>query len=446
MNDRPLMRCSIVLFFILLSLSPNAQTPKNSNHIGLVKDINIAAFTGKKYRITADIQCNFADSSTQWGLSALQVGKGDYDFIEGSGRNLLYNTKSSGWKKCLAEGILSPGSKRIWIYLVASGNGDFYFDNLSLSVEEDDGWKTIPIDNSDFEQTTDISKVLKLFKNTKPVKNNPNATASISSLDENNKALHLSLRNNTVSYQVFYGHNRSSGKYVTLKDGKKLYYETYGEGAPLLLLHGNGGSISSFEHTIPELAKHYKVIAVDTRGQGNSTDNETTEFNYDLFADDMETLIRQLGLKHINIVGWSDGAIIGLLLSIRHPELTDKLMLMGVNLNPSAEAISQKILQQARRDIKKLKGKNDPGNITKTRLLEMLLQYPDIAVAELSKVKAKTLVMAGAKDLVLEAHTRLIAENIPNARLNIVKGETHFLPQENPKLFNKIVLEFLLEN
>ncbi|HTM97228.1 MAG TPA: alpha/beta fold hydrolase, partial [Pedobacter sp.] len=92
------------------------------------------------------------------------------------------------------------------------------------------------------------------------------------------------------------------GKYINSK-GTKIYYETYGKGEPLLLLHGNGGSITSFKFQIPELAKHYQVIVVDTRGQGKSIDKTTEHFSYDLFAEDMKTLLDTLHLKQVNLLG-----------------------------------------------------------------------------------------------------------------------------------------------
>lgn len=428
---------------LLISSSLWAQTKQNSNEVRLVKEIDISHYVGKKYQLTTNIKCNLADSSSQYGLFVLQVGRHEYDFIEASGKNDVSSVKAADWKTVSFEGIIQPRAKRIWIYLTALGNGDFFFDDLSLKIQDDKAtWNTIPINNHDFEETADIKKTLKGFKNTKTVTANPNIRASIATTDKGN-ALLVSSRNNTVTYKTNYGQNHSAGNYLAMKDGRKIYYEVYGDGEPLLLLHGNGGSIRSFAGTIPELAKHYKVIAVDTRGQGKSVDKETINFNYELFAGDMETLISKLNLQQVNIVGWSDGAITGLLLAMRNPLLVKKLVLMGVNLNPTTEAVSPGIISQAKKDIEKLRKHNDPKDQTTTRLLEMILKEPNIPVSELSKVNAETLVMAGEKDLVLKKHTTLIAENIKNSQLHIVKGETHFLPEENPELFNKIVLDFL---
>src|SRR5690606_20445053 len=100
--------------------------------------------------------------------------------------------------------------------------------------------------------------------------------------------------------------NFSNGHFADIND-EKIYYEIYGKGEPLLLLHGNNESIASFSEQIGPLSKHFQVIAVDTRGHGNSTSNYQGDYSYDLFAEDMIRLMDTLGLKDTNVLGWSDG-------------------------------------------------------------------------------------------------------------------------------------------
>ena len=241
---------------------------------------------------------------------------------------------------------------------------------------------------------------------------------------------------------IRYGNNPEAGHYKQI-NGINMYYEIYGSGKPLILLHGNGGSINSFKEQISLFAGHYQVIAVDTRGQGKSTDETSERFTYDLFAEDIKTLLDTLKLKQVNILGWSDGGNTGLILAIKHPEYVKKLITMGANLNPERTSVSPKILNQTQTDLNKLKAKNDIKNRTDILLLEMLLNEPHILPEDLQKITAKTLVLAGEKDVILENHTRLIAKSIPNAELIILKGQTHFAPQENPAIFNQTVLDFL---
>lgn len=133
----------------------------------------------------------------------------------------------------------------------------------------------------------------------------------------------------TAECQISYGSNKQVGKYTDVND-IKVYYEVYGAGVPLLLLHGNGGSIQNFEYQIPELSKHFKVIAVDSRAQGKSTDSDQ-EITYALMASDMSALIDKLKLGSVYVVGWSDGGNVGLELAFAHPQQVKKLVTFGAN-------------------------------------------------------------------------------------------------------------------
>jgi pimeloyl-ACP methyl ester carboxylesterase len=135
--------------------------------------------------------------------------------------------------------------------------------------------------------------------------------------------------NNQTKKQVDYGSNSKIGKYVDVND-IRIYYEIYGEGDPLLLLHGNSGSIESFIYQIPELSKHFKVIAVDSRAQGRTSDSDQ-EITYALMASDMSELIDKLNLGKVDVVGWSDGGNIGLELAYAHPEKVLKVVTFGAN-------------------------------------------------------------------------------------------------------------------
>jgi pimeloyl-ACP methyl ester carboxylesterase len=135
--------------------------------------------------------------------------------------------------------------------------------------------------------------------------------------------------NNSTQKQIDYGSNSQAGQYIDIND-IKIYYETYGEGEPLMLFHGNGGSIEGFEFQIPTLSKHFKVIAVDSRGQGRSTDSDK-EITFALMASDMNELIDKLKINSVYVVGWSDGGNIGLELAYAHPEKVKKLFAVGTN-------------------------------------------------------------------------------------------------------------------
>src|SRR5579862_1723213 len=134
-----------------------------------------------------------------------------------------------------------------------------------------------------------------------------------------------------------YGNNPAVGKYYTVR-GIKMYTEVYGEGKPLLLIHGNGGSMSAFANNIPYFSKKYKVIAVDSRSQGKSIDTKDS-LSFEMMADDFAALLDQMHIDSAYVIGWSDGGINALLLALRHPEKVIKLAATGANLTPDSTAL-----------------------------------------------------------------------------------------------------------
>ncbi len=122
----------------------------------------------------------------------------------------------------------------------------------------------------------------------------------------------FSFAQGVVKKNIDYGNNPAAGKYAEV-NGIKLYYEVYGKGMPLLMLHGNGGSIKAFENQIPFFSAYFKVIAVDSRLQGKSGGSPDT-ISYDLMADDFCKLLDYLRIDSAFVLGWSDGGINGLIM------------------------------------------------------------------------------------------------------------------------------------
>src|SRR5689334_21046487 len=130
---------------------------------------------------------------------------------------------------------------------------------------------------------------------------------------------------------VTYGANPAAGRTFT-HDGVTLYYEVYGTGQPLLIVHGNGGSIGDVRNQIAHFRKRYQVIAMDSRDHGRSTDS-AEPLTYEKMTDDLAALIDHLKLGAVDVLGWSDGGIEALLLGVRHPAKVKKLVAMAANLN-----------------------------------------------------------------------------------------------------------------
>ncbi|MBD3906375.1 alpha/beta fold hydrolase [Chryseobacterium sp. Ch-15] len=242
------------------------------------------------------------------------------------------------------------------------------------------------------------------------------------------------------SDKEIYGKNQEVGKLLTLKDAN-LYYEVYGEGEPLFLLHGNSGSIKDFYQQIPVLSKQYKVIVMDTRAQGKSIDKTKNELNYKIFADDVKALADHLGLQKINIAGWSDGGNTGLEFALKYPQNLGKLITIGANAVP--EGVDKELINNFSIKYKVLQLQNKPEKLNERRLLKLMLKEPNISEKQLNKIQNKVLVIAGEKDVITQTHTEFMAKQIPNSELKIYKDATHMIPFENADQLNQDILEFL---
>jgi len=247
----------------------------------------------------------------------------------------------------------------------------------------------------------------------------------------------------TQPTNIAYGSNPAAGNTFVFK-GNRFYYETYGHGTPILLIHGNGVSISFFKGQIGDLSRHHRVIAIDSRGQGKS-ELGTKALAYEDMAEDVNALLDNLNLHHVNVLGQSDGGIIGLLLTIRHPEKVGMLAVMGANLEPDAAYpwAADGIVRLRSRITSQLAHSNDPRPLQlQLQLLDLLGNQPHIPLAELKDIQIPTLVMAADRDVIRDEHTLSIFHAIPKSQLAIFPGATHVIAEQDPARFNQTVLDF----
>lgn len=235
-----------------------------------------------------------------------------------------------------------------------------------------------------------------------------------------------------------YGNNPEAGHYKEI-NGFKMYYEIYGTGEPLVLLHGNGGSIKGHTRRIEYFKQKFQVIAIDSRGHGKSIDDSNKQLNYVQMADDVSVLLDSLKIKNANIWGQSDGGILGLLLAINHPDKTAKVAAFGANIFPGKKAIFNEIDQMV---MDTLKATKDPH----TKNLYTLLAYqPNISEKDLQKIKCPVLIMSGDRDVIRLEHSIKIFNNIENSNFFVMPGATHFGAYEKPELFNLVLMSFFSE-
>lgn len=241
---------------------------------------------------------------------------------------------------------------------------------------------------------------------------------------------------------VRYGANPAVGRTFT-HDGVKLYYEVYGVGEPLLLVHGNGGSITDLGAQIAHFRKRYKVIAMDSRDQGRSADSPD-KLTYEKMTDDLAALLDHLKAGPVNVLGWSDGGIEALLLGIRHPTKVKKIAAMAANLNPSENALRPDVIALVKSMLAAIPAadRDTPQGRRALKVTGMMLDEPHIDVKALEAITAPTLVLAGDHDLIRDEHTVEIYQHLPNSQLAILPNATHMVPFDDPALFNATVERF----
>ena len=190
-----------------------------------------------------------------------------------------------------------------------------------------------------------------------------------------------------------------------------INYEVCGQGSPIILLHGNQETHEIFDKLIEKLQVNYTVYALDSRCHGKSDNPD--KISYNLMAEDTIAFIKKLKISKPILYGFSDGGIVGLLIAIKEPDILSNLIISGANITPDATTKLNTILTKLF------------YFFTKNKLIKMMLDEPNIPLEDLQRITIPVHVLAGEKDVIRLNHTKLIADNIKNSTLEIVKGENH---------------------
>lgn len=231
-----------------------------------------------------------------------------------------------------------------------------------------------------------------------------------------------------------YGSNPEAGNYADV-NGIKVYYEIYGSGLPLLILHGNGGSIRSQSPNIDYFKASYKVIAPDLRAHGK-TEDPGDSLTYNDMTKDINDLLDKLGIDSCFVLGQSDGGIIGLKLAMDYPKKVKKVAVYGANIQPDSTAIQNALIEWGYNIIETTK------DMHQKRLYTLMKYQPRIEASKLRTIKAPVLLMSGDRDAIKLQHTIEIFKNIENSNLFIMPGATHFGGYEKADLFHNVVNDF----
>lgn len=228
-------------------------------------------------------------------------------------------------------------------------------------------------------------------------------------------------------------------------NGANIHYELKGHPAtdstyPILLLHGNGESMDIFDATIQPLLNRYMFIAIDSREHGSSSVAPgSPKISYELMTQDVYALLKHLNINQCDVVGFSDGAIIALMLAMdteKSGNLIRRIIAVGANISPDGIKPSAVIAMKAERAHAKARGDN-----LKYDLFDMMLTQPNITVEQLSNIFAQTAIVVGSRDMIKRSHTEMIQNAIIHARLITINGADHFIPHNNPDKLREIILE-----
>lgn len=230
----------------------------------------------------------------------------------------------------------------------------------------------------------------------------------------------------------------------------EMYYAVYGEGEPLLLLHGGLGNADYFANQLEAFSAEYQVIAVDSRGHGRSTVTETP-IGYSLMASDVLALMDYLEIDAANLVGWSDGGIIGLDIAINHPNRLIKLVAYGANYIPTGvrsdigdSATFNAYIERALADYAELSPAPENVDAFLENIGNMWATEPNFTEEQLGGITTPTLILDGwEEEAIYPEHAFEMARLIPGAELLLMPDVGHFAMFQTPDMFNSIVLEYL---
>lgn len=221
----------------------------------------------------------------------------------------------------------------------------------------------------------------------------------------------------------------------------ELFYQEKGAGFPLILLHGNGEDHKYFKAQIDYFAKYYRVIAIDTRGHGNSP-RGTAPFTISQFAEDLHRFMCTHNINKANILGFSDGGNIAMVFAMRYPNMVERLILNGANLYSAGVKANIQIPIIIGHRIASLFAQKSAEAKANAELLGLMVNDPNLREEDLLKIQCKTLVIAGTKDMIKQKHTEAIHAGIKDSKMIIIDGD-HFVANKCPDEFNKAVYDFL---
>ena len=226
----------------------------------------------------------------------------------------------------------------------------------------------------------------------------------------------------------------------------KMYYAEYGEGEPLLFIHGGLGNTDVWGNQIAEFARDHLVIVADSRGHGRSTRSQQP-FGYDLMTSDYVALLDYLKIDKVTLVGWSDGGIIGIDMAMKHPEKLTRVIAQAANVTTDGvkpDVMNNKTFNDyinvAGEQYRKLSPTPNEYEAFVNQISQMWATQPNWTAAELGKITVPVTLAIGDHDEAVKLdHTEMMAKDIPGAKLVILKDASHFAMLQDPEGYDAMI-------
>ncbi|TAL92016.1 MAG: alpha/beta hydrolase [Paraburkholderia sp.] len=233
-------------------------------------------------------------------------------------------------------------------------------------------------------------------------------------------------------------------------DGARIWYATYGAGAPVILLHGGLGHSGNWGYQVPALVSAgHRVVVIDSRGHGRST-RDAKPYLYERMATDVLAVMDALQLEKAALAGWSDGACTALILGMQAPERVAGVFFFGCNMDPGGTKefvptpVIDRCFSRHRKDYAHLSSTPDAFDAFVGAVSEMMRTQPNYAADDLAKIRVPvTIVQSENDEFIKPEHAEYLARSIPGAERVILPGVSHFAPLQRPDLFNDAVLRFV---
>jgi pimeloyl-ACP methyl ester carboxylesterase len=233
-------------------------------------------------------------------------------------------------------------------------------------------------------------------------------------------------------------------------DGARIWYATYGAGAPVILLHGGLGHSGNWGYQVPALVRSgHCVVLIDSRGHGRST-RDSRPYSYELMASDVLAVMDALRLEKAAFVGWSDGACIALTLASKVPTRAARVFFFGCNMDPSGTKqfvptpMIDRCFARHAKDYAQLSATPHAFSAFVEAVTLMMKTQPNYSASDLAAIRVPVAIVQSEHDEFIKTeHAEYLARNIPDAELVLLPGVSHFAPLQKPEPFNNAMLAFV---